>query len=868
MDLFLYGATWLRVDFHLHTKADNKFEYLGEENDFCSAYVEALKRAGIHVGIITNHDKFDLGEFKALRKKAKNKDIFLLPGVELSIDDGANGIHTLVVFSDEWLKDGNYINPFLSVAFGGRPSTQYENRNGRTSLNLIDTLKKLEDYQKDFFIVFAHVEQRGGLWNELGGGRFGEFGKNEIFKRRILGFQQVRTRDDCATVKQWLGDWYPAEVEGSDPKSIDQIGRKNPCYLKLGSPTFEAIKFALIDYKSRLCLNSAAIYTHSHIKQIHFKGGIFNEQTIHFSPELNTFIGIRGSGKSSVLEALRYVLGIQLEKSDSDYAYKQKLVERTLGSGGQILLDAVDRHGQPYQIRRIWNGNSTVFTNDRLQPGVSICDTVLSKPLFFGQKELAAADKGSEKDLIEKLLGATCDEIRSKITEQQTKVTDVIDRFSKVSNVAELIEEQEMIKQDAEHRLEFYKKHNLEEKLQVYLGFEKDIRKMEEGIALVERFAADIRGLLAEHEDELRNFPGYLSTNNAEFFKGFDAHFCTAVQSLDVIKAELTKAEDVLYILKEECKRLVAAKNDLAEEFAAIKRTLAEELKTSHEQNISIDEFLVAKKKFAAAENALTMLLKSTNQKAALEAELTEELQELNNLWYEEFQLIREKLDEISRNNSALTLSIGFKEDKSVFLDFFQNVFKGSGVHGTTFKKIAEKYQDFVEIYLDFEDAKDLFGTNPEAFATIFHENLKALLTFQTPNKYTITYDSKDFTHHSLGQRASALILFVLGQREHDVIIIDQPEDDLDNQTLYKNVIKSIRELKPTVQFIFATHNPNVPVLGDAEQIHGCSFSNGKIKIQSGGLDDMKQQKRIVDIMEGGKEAFDRRREIYQIWKP
>jgi ABC-type cobalamin/Fe3+-siderophores transport system ATPase subunit len=118
-----------------------------------------------------------------------------------------------------------------------------------------------------------------------------------------------------------------------------------------------------------------------------------------------------------------------------------------------------------------------------------------------------------------------------------------------------------------------------------------------------------------------------------------------------------------------------------------------------------------------------------------------------------------------------------------------------------------------------------------------------------------------------LGQRASALILFVLGQRENDVIVIDQPEDDLDNQTIYEDVIKLIRKLKPNMQFILATHNPNIPVLGDAEHVHVCSFSDEKITVQSGGLDDPEQQKRIVTIMEGGEEAFERRKVIYNIWK-
>ncbi len=129
-------------------------------------------------------------------------------------------------------------------------------------------------------------------------------------------------------------------------------------------------------------------------------------------------------------------------------------------------------------------------------------------------------------------------------------------------------------------------------------------------------------------------------------------------------------------------------------------------------------------------------------------------------------------------------------------------------------------------------------------------------------------YRGKELQHHSLGQRASALILFVLSQKENDLIIIDQPEDDLDNQTIYEDVIKLIREMKPNAQFIFATHNPNIPVLGDAELVHACAFIDDKVQVDSGSVDTPQVQQTIIRIMEGGKEAFHRRKEIYQIWKP
>ena len=141
------------------------------------------------------------------------------------------------------------------------------------------------------------------------------------------------------------------------------------------------------------------------------------------------------------------------------------------------------------------------------------------------------------------------------------------------------------------------------------------------------------------------------------------------------------------------------------------------------------------------------------------------------------------------------------------------------------------------------------------------------MLTWQVPNAYSIKYHGKQLKNHSLGQRASALILFVLSQRENDVIIIDQPEDDLDNQTIYEDVIKLVRKLKPETQFIFATHNPNIPVLGDAEQIIACAYTEDSIQHHRRQHRRAALQDAIVSIMEGGSEAFQRRKEIYQIWK-
>ena len=177
-------------------------------------------------------------------------------------------------------------------------------------------------------------------------------------------------------------------------------------------------------------------------------------------------------------------------------------------------------------------------------------------------------------------------------------------------------------------------------------------------------------------------------------------------------------------------------------------------------------------------------------------------------------------------------------------------------------------YADFGGLFRDFEKAKANAGSTPDVFERYFMQSLADLVTWQVPNRFSIRYRGKELKHHSLGQRASALLLYVLSQRQNDVIIIDQPEDDLDNQTIYEDVIKLIREMKPCTQFIFATHNANFPVLGDAEQVHACRYQDETVSVQSGGIDSRLIQKAIINIMEGGDEAFRRRKDVYNLWKP
>lgn len=874
MGTFAQGAQWVRADFHLHTRADREFKYAGDDNFYSSNYVDALAKADIRLGVITNHNKFDYEEFKALRKTAKKKNIALLPGVELSVNDGANGIHTLVVFSDEWINGHNYINPFLTSAFEGKAPAEYEQENGRTSWSLQETIKKLDGYNRDYFLVFAHVEERSGLWNELQGGRITEFGRNELFRCRTLGFQKVRTHDGAGKekpsrtkIQSWLQDWYPAELEGSDPKCIDEMGRGKACYLKLGELSFEAVKFALSDPAARVATEPQR-HQASHIRSIHFDGGILDGQTLHFSPELNTLIGIRGSGKSSILEAVRYALDIPRGEKTQDTRYKDELIRHTLGSGGKVMLTACDVYGQEFTISRIFREAPNVYLDGKLQPGVSIRETVLRRPIYFGQKDLSSTGEGFETDLVEKLVGEKLRVLRDEIEVQRQRVREAAQRWLKLSNTAELKRDFETQLSDANFRLNKFAEHGVADKLQKRLGFQQDAAALTRMKERSDNFILALGNLIAEHEDELRNATSYVSKQNPGFFATYYAEFSNLIAKVDQLKQIEQEARAIAVRLKTKQGEFEGASNSLQEEFAQVERQLAQELKQTGMTAIQPDDFLTQQQRKTQAEQMLEALAKQESQQTSIRDALFAEIDKLNELWLREFNTIKTELDRVNAGHTALQIEADFKGDKEAAISFMQQLFKGSNIRESTLRAVMEDYADFGGLLRALPGALIKAGSTPDVFEKTFMQNLAEFVIWQVPNRFVIRYRGKELKHHSLGQRASALLLYVLSQRQNDVIIIDQPEDDLDNQTIYDDVIKLLRKMKPYAQFIFATHNANFPVLGDAEQVHACTYQDEKVATQSGSIDARPVQDAIINIMEGGREAFNRRKEVYNLWKP
>ena len=119
----------------------------------------------------------------------------------------------------------------------------------------------------------------------------------------------------------------------------------------------------------------------------------------------------------------------------------------------------------------------------------------------------------------------------------------------------------------------------------------------------------------------------------------------------------------------------------------------------------------------------------------------------------------------------------------------------------------------------------------------------------------------KDASDLSRGQKCTALLPLLLARRDTP-LIIDQPEDNLDNHFIYETIVDSIVRLKPRRQMIFITHNANIPVLSEADLVVVMN-SDGKTGYveRSGTLDQCRDE--VIDLLEGGEQAFALRSERY-----
>ena len=135
--------------------------------------------------------------------------------------------------------------------------------------------------------------------------------------------------------------------------------------------------------------------------------------------------------------------------------------------------------------------------------------------------------------------------------------------------------------------------------------------------------------------------------------------------------------------------------------------------------------------------------------------------------------------------------------------------------------------------------------------------------------EYKLKLGEKDMSELSPGERGALLLIFYLTLDQNDIpLIIDQPEENLDNQSVYKILVQFIKEAKDKRQIIIVTHNPNLAVACNAEQIVHVSIdkhNKNQVHFLSGSLENEKINDAVIDILEGTFPALNTRTNTYKV---
>lgn len=863
----------------------NSFSYLknnrGEdhglgEQEYNSHLVSKCLESGVMVIAITDHNQ--VSGINTIRKKAQHVGITVFPGFEVA---SSEGVHLLCIFSPD--KETKILERYLGDL--GIHTTSPSTKNSSEPFSEI--LRKVQE-EWDGICVAAHITNNGGLLRMLKGeARINAWCEANLYAVQIPGSisdleyagQQIVLNQDI----NYKRDRRVAVVNALDiarPEDLESVQAST--YIKMSQVSIEGLRQAFLDPDSRIrLLFEEEPPEHTEMKALTWEGGFLDGAAIHLNGNLNTLIGGRGTGKSTIIESLRYVLDLEPFGEEAKKA-SSGILKQVIRSGTKISLLVHSHHPSPkdYLIERTYPNPPVIRDADgnvlSLTPQ-DICRNVE----IYGQHEIGELTKSPTK--LPRLLDRFLDEdIHLAERKRETYKELALNRRKLIDIQKELNEISENLSRlpALEETFKRFKEAGLEERLkdqsllvkeeQVLKTARSRLSQVREGLENIRMIVEIDRAFVSEtalkdlpDKEILRRIDSVLvllETNLREIIGEYERHLRTAETDIEKVS-----------------ERWEQRRQEVQHEYEKLLRELQKEA-------IDGEEFVRISRQIEGLKPLKDRQEKLNKEKEALSVKRFNLLTDWEDLKAAEFRAIEKAAKKVNKKlDKQVRVKVSFCGDREPLFDVLREKIGGRLSEAIAILREREDLSlpEFVaicrkgaaELQNKFNITPDQARRISEAGEQVFMELEELDLPHTAIMGLNIGSADrevwKEMQDLSTGQKATVILLLLLLESDAP-LIIDQPEDDLDNFFIAEGIVPKMREEKRKRQFIFSTHNANIPVLGDAELIVGlraigeAEEGHGEIPVEwMGSIDNENVRLNVEEILEGGKEAFEIRRAKY-----
>ncbi|SMO44126.1 hypothetical protein SAMN06272769_102106 [Alcanivorax sp. DSM 26295] len=913
------GSRWWKFDFHTHTPASKDTtawqRAIGSPDELTAeAWLLKYMAAGIDCVAVTDHNSGAwIDELKEAYKAIKDqsdlglapegfRELTLFPGVEISV---SGGFHLLAIFGPE--ASTRTITDLLSAV-------RYQGTDGDSDgVTREGPEAVIEEVLKAGGLpIPAHADQEKGLLRCQPESKRSQVDANTL--RQAIGVKGLLAVEWCDGSSPWpecVADVENrlARVVGSDCHSFqgNAVPGSRFTWVKMATPTLEGLRLALLDGNGVSIrrsdegeFNPFRVPPHA-ITAIDIEGGryIGNGRTarLECSPFFNAIVGGRGTGKSSVVHALRLAARREQELTqlgpDSEPRAQFEDFRKTargrddkgaLRDGTEIR---VEWEHDDTRLRLRWrvDGQGVVVEewddNQWLESSSQSVNAARFPLRIFSQGQIAAMAGSGRQTLL-----------------------SIIDESANVEPLKQSFEEAK--------RTFFTQRARLRELDGKLAGEPEEKRKLEET-------SRKLAALSQTDQASVLRAYGQSQHQSREVKTLFEQLQDDSGRISDLAEQIMLDDWPTQYFTEQDAD-ILALRKEIDAQVAQVRTGLQEQAKKLSAIVDSVQKdprYSEWSARVQAAQQAHTELQQKLATQGVSDpqafARLTQEKQQLETQC-KAFTKMRSDREELSRQIGAQQTLLS---EKRVAITQARNTFVQQTLANNTHVKIAVVPYGYDERQLERE-VRELIDVGNDRFAEDIlrfdNEEPSGGLAFDLAkaveaekesaveavkerlinmdgvgghfrNALQRKHEKPEFADHieawfpeddlrieyqregswhpisrgSQGQRSAALLAFLLAFGE-EPIVLDQPEDDLDNHLIYDLIVRQIRENKLRRQLIIITHNPNVVVNGDAELVHVMEFGRGQCFVQqSGALQENELRNEVCRVMEGGHEAFSRR---------